>query len=387
MSNTKSTKRALLTSAMAMILCLAMLIGTTFAWFTDSASTGVNKVQAGTLDIQLLDAEGNEVETLSWQKAEEGKSEEILWEPGCTYNLQSFKIKNNGNLALKYKIKITGINGSDKLNEAITWSYTDAESYAVDINQEGKLAADATTGLITISGTMDENAGNEYQGLSIDSIAITVLATQDTVEYDSSTNLYDANATYNEMTIDCVEFYVLKTEGTKKLLLTKENVTTMTFSENDGIDEVKSEWRTSDLREFLNNEWLESYPTLSKLASETTLYTVTTDSVSATEPEFYSTTDKVFLLSEADVNGTSFCDINKGTGDVVTDSRYYTSGSQLTPPDGSWTTSSEYGWWLRSPSHWGYTVAYLDNDSEHAQGQSYACEGIGVRPALWIDLG
>ena len=53
MNNKKTTKRALLSSVMAIVLCLAMLIGTTFAWFTDSASTAVNKIQAGTLDIEL----------------------------------------------------------------------------------------------------------------------------------------------------------------------------------------------------------------------------------------------------------------------------------------------------------------------------------------------
>ena len=58
MSNTKTTKRALLSSVVAMLVCITMLIGTTFAWFTDSASTAVNKIQAGTLDIQLLAEDG-----------------------------------------------------------------------------------------------------------------------------------------------------------------------------------------------------------------------------------------------------------------------------------------------------------------------------------------
>ncbi len=53
MTNRKSTKRALLGSVMAMVLCLAMLVGATFAWFTDTASTGVNKIQAGNLDVVL----------------------------------------------------------------------------------------------------------------------------------------------------------------------------------------------------------------------------------------------------------------------------------------------------------------------------------------------
>ena len=51
MTNSKSTKRALVSSALAILMCGAMLIGTTFAWFTDPASTGVNTIQAGNLDI------------------------------------------------------------------------------------------------------------------------------------------------------------------------------------------------------------------------------------------------------------------------------------------------------------------------------------------------
>ena len=62
MTNRKSTKRALLGSVMAMFLCLAMLVGATFAWFTDTASTGVNKIQAGNLDVQLVDENGNSLE-------------------------------------------------------------------------------------------------------------------------------------------------------------------------------------------------------------------------------------------------------------------------------------------------------------------------------------
>ena len=53
MTNSKSTKRALLTSVLALLMCVAMLIGATFAWFTDTASTGVNKIQAGNLDVKL----------------------------------------------------------------------------------------------------------------------------------------------------------------------------------------------------------------------------------------------------------------------------------------------------------------------------------------------
>ena len=53
MTNSKSTKRALLTSALALLMCVAMLIGATFAWVTDTASTEVNKIQAGNLDLEV----------------------------------------------------------------------------------------------------------------------------------------------------------------------------------------------------------------------------------------------------------------------------------------------------------------------------------------------
>ena len=197
MSNTKLTKRALLFSVVAMLVCITMLIGTTFAWFTDSASTAVNKIQAGTLDVKLLAEDGTtslEGQTLAWQKAAGHESDEVLWEPGCTYKLQPIVIKNAGNLALKYKIVITGIRGDAKLNEAIEWTITNT-SATTALDADHPLAAGASDTL-TISGHMKESAGNEYQGLSIDGIGITVVATQDTVEYDSNDNTYDENAEY-----------------------------------------------------------------------------------------------------------------------------------------------------------------------------------------------
>ena len=191
-----STKRSLLASVLALVMCVSMLVGTTFAWFTDTASTGVNKIQAGTLDVQLLDEQGNTLEgqTLSWKKAAGHENEAVLWEPGCTYNLQSFKIKNNGNLALKYKIVISGIQGDAALNNAIEWTITNTSTVTA-LDADHALAAGASDTL-TIKGHMRKDAGNEYQGLSIDGIGITVVATQYTYESDSNNNQYDVNAEY-----------------------------------------------------------------------------------------------------------------------------------------------------------------------------------------------
>ena len=196
MTNRKSTKRALLGSVVAMVLCLAMLVGATFAWFTDTASTGVNKIQAGNLDVvlEMQNADGKwvsaEGKTLDFVKAADAKGEAILWEPGCTYELPALRIRNNGNLALKYKVIITGINGSAKLNTVIDWTIGD-----VAMGAEQHLAA-GESNAFTIKGHMKESAGNEYMNESIDGIAITVVATQDTVESDSFDKDYDADAEY-----------------------------------------------------------------------------------------------------------------------------------------------------------------------------------------------
>lgn len=222
MNNTKTTKRALLSSVIAMLVCITMLIGTTFAWFTDSASTAVNKIQAGTLKIELqyatawdasgvptawADAEGK---TLNFRKAAGAAANEaILWEPGCTYKLPELRIVNNGNLALQYKILITGIAGDAKLNEVIDWEWAGCsidENGVYEPRRGGDLSSgdsifgslkpNTITDDILISGSMKKEAGNDYQGKSIDGIGITVVATQDTVEYDSNGNTYDATAEY-----------------------------------------------------------------------------------------------------------------------------------------------------------------------------------------------
>ena len=220
MKQKNSTKRTLALSLLVMLLCIAMLVGTTFAWFTDSASTAVNKIQAGTLEVQLLAEDGTSLEgqTLAWQKAEGAENEDVLWEPGCTYELPELRIVNNGNLALKYKIEISGIVGDAKLLEAIDFTYGNG----IDINAEVSLAPNGKTEGIVIKGHMKEEAGNEYQGKSIEGIAITVVATQDTVEYDSTTNQYDAGATYPVTVSNATAMRDALTQGSGNIVLTED---------------------------------------------------------------------------------------------------------------------------------------------------------------------
>ena len=205
----KSKKSALLLSFTSLLLCFAMLAGSTFAWFTDTATTGVNKIVAGNLkvDLQMQKPDGSWVsakgETLEFKKAANAPADEkVLWEPGCRYELPALRVVNKGNLALKYKIQITGIQGDAKLNKVIDWTINDN---AINLTEEHLLAGQ-TGDPFTIKGHMQKTAGNDYQNLSIDGIGITVYATQYNHENDSYGPDYDQ---YADMTPDNLDKLLL----------------------------------------------------------------------------------------------------------------------------------------------------------------------------------
>lgn len=262
--NSKSTKKKLTGSIWVLVVCFILLLGTTFAWFTDTASTNVNKIQAGELDVALemqnaqgewVSAEQNEdgtPVTLNFVKsADAPEDEEVLWEPGCTYDLPDLRVKNNGNLALKYTVEIAALSGDEELAEVIDVLFLEQKqgengtaqkigtladilnSADEDGFAHGKLAAEATTGTLNISLHMQETAGNEYQGKAINGIQVTVRATQDTVEYDSNGNTYDASAEFDKAPADGV-----KTLSELKEKLKDETVSEIELSKNISLDSV-----------------------------------------------------------------------------------------------------------------------------------------------------
>ena len=229
-----SSKKALLFSVLSMVICVSMLIGSTFAWFTDSATANVNTIQAGNLDVELVDANGEKItEALKWVAKDGRDQDKILWEPGCEYNLESFKIKNAGDLALKYKVVISGLTGDAKLLEAIDFTVKVGDAAPVSLKDwDGKLlpagaektaeTSDADVGetaLITITGAMKETAGNDYRGLKLEGISITVYATQLAYESDSNGNTYDNEAGEDTAYYTLSEFNALTEipEGIKKI--------------------------------------------------------------------------------------------------------------------------------------------------------------------------
>ena len=231
----KSKKSALLLSFTSLLLCFAMLVGSTFAWFTDTATTGVNKIVSGKLKVDLVAADGETSLTgeggkLLWtQKVVSGRNETLeaveneglpLWEPGVNFLTQGFKIANKGNLALKWKVEVNkgttadNAGGYDLLDvidfyvvtkTTATGEPTETPLVAFEGQlKEGNTVSEAT---YYIKGVMDKNAGNEYQNLTLDGITVTVYATQLNHENDSFNNTYDENATYPVIISDLKKTY------------------------------------------------------------------------------------------------------------------------------------------------------------------------------------
>jgi len=218
MTKKHSTKRALVASILTLCMCFTMLIGTTFAWFTDSATSSGNVIKTGTLDVEMYWADGKaDPATTAWENAKDGAIfNNDKWEPGYA-EVRHIKIANEGTLALKYKVQIVANGEISKLADVIDVYYVDpatqiANASALTADKKLGTLADALANLgntgagnldadeahtITIAFKMREDAGNEYQGLSIGTdFSIQILATQLTSETDSFGDQYDVDSTY-----------------------------------------------------------------------------------------------------------------------------------------------------------------------------------------------
>ena len=228
----KSTKKSFLLSTISLVLCFAMLLGTTWAWFTDEVTSGTNRIVAGNLDIDLLmdKGDGNYVSVANGQgdifkEANNANNSTVtLWEPGKT-QFAKLAIVNKGNLAVKYTayIDVTDNGLADALEcafiplgktaPASSLSYANwaAVKTAVGENAIHPVASGrnvTNTGVLDeiVKGTlneteyvllavhMKEEAGNEYQGKEA-LIDVTIVATQKDAESDAFGPDYDAGAT------------------------------------------------------------------------------------------------------------------------------------------------------------------------------------------------
>lgn len=215
----RTTKSALFTSVVSLFLCFAMLLGTTFAWFTDSATSAGNKIVAGTLDIDLYlhtgANEGDKVEITNESAPIFGAaglaqdSFNTLWEPGKT-QVAYLSLVNNGSLDLKYNVSVVAKNAKNDLHKVMEYAITPDAQYdsvtgwdaaagipvVLGNNVTEAVSVDLASGAthyFALSIHMLEEAGNEYQGGEIE-FDIVVTATQTTSEFDSFDDQYDAAA-------------------------------------------------------------------------------------------------------------------------------------------------------------------------------------------------
>ncbi|MBR2474425.1 MAG: hypothetical protein IKB51_05290 [Clostridia bacterium] len=232
MTNKKSTKSALISSVIALFLCFTMLLGTTFAWFTDSVASGSNVIQAGNLDIEVEYT----LDGVTWKNLDGANDifQKGLWEPGHT-EIVALKLTNNGSLELNYTARMNIINeivGKNKADEDIVLSeilkvntitmdagaigdallgyylsdenaLTDNESSFKDANilDDNAVLPVGTSKYVIIKVDMPETVGNEANAKDQDSVpsiefGINVFATQRADESDSFGNDYDADAFY-----------------------------------------------------------------------------------------------------------------------------------------------------------------------------------------------
>lgn len=223
MTKQKSTKKTLLTSVLSLVVCMAMLIGTTFAWFTDSVTSNNNIIKSGNLDAELYWS----TDASNWEKVVETTNvfdQNALWEPGHTEVIY-LKVVNEGSLALKYQLGVnvvsetlgTNIDGeifklsnyikygvieteqTFESREAARAAVSDAKVISAGFSKGATLENKNDADVMSMVVYMPENVGNEANhktGTTAPEIkiGINLVATQFTYENDSFGNDYDKDA-------------------------------------------------------------------------------------------------------------------------------------------------------------------------------------------------
>ena len=164
MKKTRSTKHALLMSALALLLCVSMFIGSTFAWFTESITSANNIIKSGNLDIKFEYAVFNDDGTFKEWKDVKDASDILtnnLWEPGAT-EVAYLRIANAGSLALKYRLGVNIVLESAGVNkDGETFKLSDYIHFGVveDVNAETDAYAEREDAIDAVVGAQKISAG------------------------------------------------------------------------------------------------------------------------------------------------------------------------------------------------------------------------------------
>ena len=258
---------------------MAMLVGTTFAWFTDSVTSSVNIIKSGSLEVGMYWAEGDEdPNTVTWKDA---STTAIFnndnWEPNYIES-KHIKIVNEGTLALKYRIDIEPngevqdladvidvyfIDGATQLTRDIVnastpictlrefINKTDGFAYGYLLAEDNSTAELESVRTFTIVFKMRYQAGNEYQKKSIGSdFAIRLVATQFASEEDSFDANYDIDAVYPAVANTVVK----DTTVENKLAVATSTGTEVSVAVPANVAEEGSVYSLTVSNEFVTND-------------------------------------------------------------------------------------------------------------------------------------
>lgn len=189
MRASRKIKSALFGGALLTIITVMLMLGSTMAWFQDTEVV-INTYTFGNLDVDIVEENNGQIvgaTTLQFVKpdGEEYQDDAYLFEPGATFQLKEFYIKNSGDVALKYRLKLdtTGATGQKELLDSMTITATMGDGspalpFLLD-SETRTLAAGKMDGPVRIYIHMKEAAGNEYQDLSVGGLVVKVIAVQD----------------------------------------------------------------------------------------------------------------------------------------------------------------------------------------------------------------
>lgn len=186
MRASRKIKSALFSGALLTIITVMLMLGSTMAWFQDTEVV-INTYTFGNLDVDIVDEDEKIIGATPLQFVKPGGGEyeegKYLFEPGATFQLKEFYIKNSGDVALQYRLKLdtAGAKGQKKLLESMEITATmgdDKTPFQLD-SKTRTLAAGAKDGPVRIYIHMKKEAGNEYQDLSVEGLVVKVIAVQD----------------------------------------------------------------------------------------------------------------------------------------------------------------------------------------------------------------
>ena len=184
MRASQKMRRAFLGGALLTIISVMLMLGSTMAWFQDSKVV-INTYTFGNLDVDVVDKDGTTIAatTINFVKPDGGEyqADEFLFEPGATFRLKEFYVKNSGDVALKYRLKLDSgsATGHIKLLDAMdVYAIMGGDPFALD-SETRTLAARETDEAVQIYLHMKPSAGNEYQNLAVSGLIVKVIAVQD----------------------------------------------------------------------------------------------------------------------------------------------------------------------------------------------------------------